>query len=334
MANGSEIIANAISKQLNAIRTDAGRLCAAIPAHWRGELGLIAVFVKCPAIGFCFISCGIGGAICITELFPDYSGKSSEVLLGGTLFLSLVGSVWWFIGCLRKTNRLLSSNRFISAAFVYVSSIYVAVNALDVLCPLNLQAYESFVEQAKEATDLRDSEIAAKKRWVPWNVYAMTELLRVVAIGRIGYGSAAALEKVFREHPTLKLLELHSPGGLVSEEHQLELLVQRLHLDTVVLRECYSAYTTVFLEGERRFVGEEAEFGFHQSGYKGKPRTEKWTVNESLASIFFHEKGVDSNFSRVALNTPYDEMWTPSPLALKDAGYATDWWSSRGREYR
>ena len=334
MTNGSNLILTAFSNQLMVSRADVGRLRAAIPTHWRGELCLVAVFIKCPAIGFLFICCGFGGAICINEGFPDYSGRIPQVLFSFTLCLSLIACIWWFIGCLRKTNSLLSSNRFISAAFVYVGSIYVAANALDVLCPLNLQAYEIFVEQAKEAMDLRESEIAAKKRWVPWSVYAMPELSRVVAIGRIGYGSTVALEKVFREHPTLKLLELHSPGGLVSEEHQLELLVQRLHLDTVVLRECYSACTTVFLAGERRFVGEEAEFGFHQSGYKGKPRTEKWTVNESMQAIFFREKGVDSEFSRIALNTPYHEMWTPGPLALKDAGYATDWWSSRGPEYR
>ena len=334
MASGSNLLVTAFTHQLTVSRDDVVRMRAAIPAHWRGELSLVAVFIKCPAITFVFIFCGFGGAICIAELFPEFSGRIPQVLLATTLCLSLVSCLWWLVGCLRKTNRLLSSNRFISAALVYVISIYLVANALAVLGPINLEAYESIVDQVREAIDLRESEIAAKKKWVPWNVFAMPELSRVVATGRIGYGSTAALGKVFREHPTLKLLELHSPGGLVSEEHQLELLVQRLHLDTVVLRECYSACTTVFLAGARRFVGEGAEFGFHQSGYKGKPHTEKWTVNESMESIFFHEKGVDSNFSRVALNTPYYEMWTPSPLALKDAGYATDWWSSRGSEYR
>lgn len=332
--NGSNLIVIAFSNQLSVSRADVARLRAAIPAHWRGELGLVAVFIKCPAIGFFFICCGFGGAICIDALSPGWCGNLSKVLAVGTLVLCFFASIWWGVGCLRKTNNLLSSNRFIAAALVYIGAIYIVMNAFDVLGPLCVEASESIVQQAAVTIDFRNGNVSAKKKWVSWKVYAMPELSRVIAVGRIGYGSTEALESVFRENPSLRLLELHSPGGLISEELKLELLVKRLRLDTVVLRNCYSACTIVFLAGERRFIGQDAEFGFHQSGYKGKPKTTEWSVNESMASILFREKGVKSDFSRVALNTPYEDLWLPHPSDVKSSGYATDWWSSRGPEYR
>ena len=334
MANGSNLILTAFSNQLSVSRADVGRLRAAISAHWRGELGLFAIFVKCPTFAACIAGSMLALTLSLMLLRFSFPMVIYGAFLVGILIVSILGSIWWSLGCIRKSNNLLSDGRFLTAAFVYVVAISFGISSAHFLGLQCLDISSSLSQQVKEYRERHEYEASEKKKWVPWSVIAIPELSRVIASGSIGYGSTEALEKIFRENPSLKLLQLNSPGGLVSEEQRIELLVKHLQLDTVVLEECYSACTTVFLAGNRRFIGQDAQFGFHQSGYRGKPRTINWTIHESMASILFFEKGVSPEFAKVALNTPYRELWRPNPLDLKLAGYASDWWMSRGPEYR
>jgi hypothetical protein len=101
-----------------------------------------------------------------------------------------------------------------------------------------------------------------------------------------------------------------------------------------VRERCASACTDVFLAGEHRYVDVDAKFGFHQSGYKGRPRDTQWSIAEYMTSIDFRAKGLPEPFISKALNTSYYDLWRPDVLELKTSGFATAWWSERGPEYR
>ena len=167
-----------------------------------------------------------------------------------------------------------------------------------------------------------------------WTVVAVPEISRVVASGPIGVGSAETLRKVLLANPQLHLLELDSPGGLIAEENKLISIVTEHHLDTLVLSECASACTGVFLAGNNRYIGTDSWLGFHQSGYKGRPHDTVWSNTEYMTSLSYYEKDINEKFAKSALNTSYYDIWYPYPIDVKRSGFATAWWSERGAHYR
>ena len=130
------------------------------------------------------------------------------------------------------------------------------------------------------------------------------------------------------------MIELNSKGGYVSEMNRLVSIVESNHLHTFVREMCAIACTEIFLAGERRYIGPDAKFGFHQSGYKGRPHDTRWSIHEYMSSIDFRAKGLSEPFIGQALNTAYYDLWRPDVLELKRSGFATAWCSDRGSEYR
>jgi hypothetical protein len=142
------------------------------------------------------------------------------------------------------------------------------------------------------------------------------------------------MEAALTAHPDIRLVEIESPGGYVHEMNLIVDLLRKHHMDTLVRGKCASACTEIFLAGERRYVGPEARFGFHQSGYAGRNRDTVWSISEYESSILMREKGVDEKFIHNALNTSYYDLWKPHVYDIKRDGFATHWWSERDDDRR
>ena len=167
----------------------------------------------------------------------------------------------------------------------------------------------------------------------PAIVIGVPELHRLSLTGDLGWGSAKALTQAIDAHPELQLIELDSTGGVVHEANVMADLIQKRNLDTLVRGKCASACTELFLSGRRRFVGPDARFGFHQSGYAGRKHDTVWSITEYESSIFYRSKGVSQKFADIALNESYYSSWRPHVIDVKRSGFATDWWSDRPKEY-
>jgi hypothetical protein len=124
-------------------------------------------------------------------------------------------------------------------------------------------------------------------------------------------------------------MEVESSGGYVREADQIVDLIRKHGLDTLVRGKCYSACTEIFLAGNKRYVGPQARFGFHQSGYEGRGKDTQWSITEYESSIFYRGKGVSQQFMDQALNTSYYDLWRPDVYDVKVSGFATNWWSER-----
>jgi hypothetical protein len=198
------------------------------------------------------------------------------------------------------------------------------------------EALDSIGTLSKRIGDEREylADLQEGNKRQPWRVTAQPELRRIIAEGRIGHGSADALEKVVRQYPELRLVELNSKCGYVSEMNKLVVIVESNHIDTFFREKCASACTDIFLAGELRYVDQDARFGFHQFGYKDRPRDTEWSITEYMTSIDFRAKGLPEPFIRKALNTSYYDPWRADVLKLKASHFATAWWSERGPEYR
>jgi hypothetical protein len=321
-------ITGQISKNKYAMLKLSGR----IHGHWRGELNLWQIYLYCPALAFSALVI-VFGALLTVDTAIELSAVRRAYLETTSIAMMGVCGLWWCVGAFRKSNCLLSENRMTAAMLVYVSACWSAWQVGSFVVPEMLDSVGNLSKRIVEEREYLAAIQEDNKRQ-PWRVTAQPELHRIIAEGGIGHGSADALERVVREYPELRLIELNSKGGYVSEMNRLVAIVENNHLDTFVREKCASACTDVFLAGKHRYVDVDAKFGFHQSGYKGRPRDTEWSITEYMTSIDFRAKGLPEPFIKKALNTSYYDLWRPDVMELKRSGFATAWWSDRGPEYR
>ncbi len=320
------------SRQLSQNKQAISKLGDRVLGHWRGDLSLFQIYFYCPVLAFIFLVILFGAVLTIEAAFELSAVRRAYLEATAIAAIGACG-LWWCVGAFRKTNHLLSENRMAMAALVYVSACW---SSCQVGSFFITEAFDSIGTLSQRIGDEREylADLQEGNKRQPWLVTAQPVLRRIIAEGQIGHGSADALEKVVRQHPELRLVELNSKGGYVSEMNKLVAIIERNHLDTFVREKCASACTDVFLAGEHRYIDLNARFGFHQSGYKGKPRDTQWSIAEYMTSIDFRAKGLPEPFISKALNTSYYDLWSPDVLELKASGFAAAWWSERGPEYR
>lgn len=300
-------------------------------AHWNGRLGSGYIYFTGPLLAIAPLVLILGIALVMNSIEFPFADHFSYLLLWIWVLWSVVIFVWWSRGTLQRAWRLMAWNQLLSPLVLYCSVAALGWHFLTDWIPVE---YELVAEASSEMLSRGPLPRTSQDEKKPWEVYAYIEGRRFVAKGSIGYGSAKALGDVLAKHPEIRLLELDSPGGYILEMDQLALLVEKHQLDTLVLERCASACTNVFLAGQRRFISYGSRFGFHQSGYKGKPHTTEWSTDEYSTSIDFRARSVAVDFMNKALNTSYYDIWKPEPIELMKSGYATEWWSNRPPEYR
>lgn len=295
--------------------------------HWHGKTTLWEATIHCTAlVTLPLCVCLLFGLT--WGLFTSFETRAYEVVMNIGVGLTLLAIGWWCKGMFALSNRLLSDQRFFAGLLAFL-----------IVCPVAWQLVTNlsvgFVESVANELEAhaRKSKITDGWEHRPMNVLALPERHRFSVTGDIGAGSAKALAKALAAHPNIRLIELESPGGFVREADLLVELIERNEMDTLVRGRCASACTEIFLAGKRRFAGPDARFGFHQSGFDGRERNTEWSIAEYESSIFYRSKGISQDFADLALNTSYYRVWRPHVVDVKRAGFATQWWSDRPKEY-
>lgn len=130
--------------------------------------------------------------------------------------------------------------------------------------------------------------------------------------GALGLGSTQALRAALDAHPQVQRLEIHSPGGLVTEGHGMAQLALQRALNTEARVACEAACTLVFVAGGKRLIAHDASLGFGG-------------LLPSLAPVvadFYRQRGVPEDFVQQALGR---RSWQPvatSPESAVAAGLA------------
>lgn len=296
-----------------------------IKSHWHGEQDLIQVFGPClmviavPALAGCI------AAVLLNSFLPSSVRGTASFILNTGLFLSILAGIWWCKGVHAMWLKSLQTNRMIRAALLFLT-------AIQGVCWIATAWIPEFARSAHEDwTQVWHPAATNAESWSqkPLQILVLPELQRISATGSFGWGSAKALEAAIKENPNIHLLEVESKGGYVHEADLIVNLIQKHGLNTLARGKCYSACTLIFLAGQRRYVGPEARFGFHQSGYKGRERDTEWRSSEYESALFFRGQGVRQDFMDTALNTSYYDLWRPHIYDVKTAGFATHWWSER-----
>lgn len=146
--------------------------------------------------------------------------------------------------------------------------------------------------------------------------------------GSLDFGITKAVRQFLDTHPGAKQIVLESEGGRIYEGRGLAFLFQQYRLDTYSYRYCLSSCTTAFIGGVKRYLGKDAQLGFHQYAFDSKPLQTFQTLynleDEQDKDIkIYRSKNITENFIQQMFKKPNNEIWYPDQDTLLEAGIVT-----------
>ncbi|MBK6293403.1 MAG: hypothetical protein IPF55_02905 [Rhodoferax sp.] len=253
----------------------------------------------------------------------DYTGK---YLLRQWLVLLLIASLalmcaGWCIAVMRcALRRQREGHNLVVSFLAFVGSLMLLPNLMSFPLLLADEWLQGWWESVRYEVTVAD-------------VMRIPDLGRIVVRGELGFGSYKALEQAILAKPRLTLVQIESAGGYVVEGLAMARLIEAHRMDTVSLEECDSACTLLLAAGQERYLGPNAVVGFHRSGRPGREPSASWTPTDHRIADYYRSRATTEEFVRLALNTPFNRIWTPEPGQMFAAGYATKWWRERKAGY-
>lgn len=147
---------------------------------------------------------------------------------------------------------------------------------------------------------------------------------RLRLAGAFELGAKRALRKALDANPGVRMVELHSPGGLAVEGLAIGRLIESRGLDTFAPRHCHSACLMAFAGGTGRYITAATLMGMHSAGGPGATQDEIDHANR-MSDGYLLARGVDPRVVEKAAYVPHDHIWVPEPWVLLASGLATDY---------
>ena len=137
--------------------------------------------------------------------------------------------------------------------------------------------------------------------------------------GHLTINLAEAFTALINKHPDVNQISITSPGGRIDTALQIASIISERKLNTVVVGECSSACTIIFLSGKTRMFDIDATLGFHSPSVLGISDLEARFRSPELTEAY-EAAGLSEAFISKALRTPSTTMWYPSDEILIEAG--------------
>lgn len=277
--------------------------------HWRMANTLVAGF----ALGL--LALGVAGWLESKTWDVENSYLS---WLWAAVAVTLWALVWngaWIVGAVRTSARRVHEGvaPWVAVAGLVANMVAALVMALAVASSLGalLQGWWSHYGQGRGAVTITPMRSESG------------EVTRLGVTGHMGVGSTRALMRALAQYPDVRVLEITSTGGLMTEGHGMARVALQRALNTQVTQTCASACTLVFVAGERRLLAPEARMGFQPRpgpfGWLGLDRSS----TDQVVADFYRERGVPEEFIQKALGAPGWDVWEPGQTGLLGAGVAT-----------
>ncbi|WP_162848037.1 hypothetical protein [Litoreibacter halocynthiae] len=143
--------------------------------------------------------------------------------------------------------------------------------------------------------------------------------------GSLELGIVDHLKKRLEASPNVEQIVLNSSGGNIYQARGLANTIGQNGLNTLVLFECNSACTTVFIGGAERQLAPGARLGFHQ--YRIDAAYTVLNANlvreQERDRAYFLRSGVAAWFIDKMFDSQASEMWYPDLSELIDARVVT-----------
>jgi len=279
-----------------------------IARHWRGELTLPVSFwvnnVALPLpVGF-----ALGALAAWITVTGDYLRGGSIALLVCWPLL-LVFSVWCWVGAWRSaTAHSESGGSLLWAGLAKVSIalgvIGTTVSTLFDFVP-NIQPYLRMARGIDPIGNVT-ATLSPDGR-------------RLVLDGPLGLGDGQRVRALVARAPSLRTVELNSPGGRLKEGEEIAALVKQAGWNTRTTGACQSACTFIHMAGTRKQLMPGAKIGFHRASSGSMNPVHDRLANRELVRMY-REAGLPERFIERTLATPAWTMWHPSRDELVGAG--------------
>lgn len=218
------------------------------------------------------------------------------VCIAGTLF------ALWQIGLIVQAARRSSRGLVALTILVVAALSALAVGGLfyDRALPSLAELWEIYSGDE----ELGDLEVATS-----------TDGTTLLVQGAYGVGSADLVRRALADNPRIRRVVLAGPGGRIGPAFEINRMIRERKLATHVESGCASACTIAFLGGTDRSISPTGRLGFHQGSFPGLGANDMFESNRDMRR-FLIASGVTPAFAKRAIDTPPDEIWTPTPQEL------------------
>jgi hypothetical protein len=276
--------------------------------HWQGRHGLLAS-TALPVVTLC------GLWALSTWVFDSvdwvWHHRSAAVASAVIIVLLVAAAVWGVLGVARSALR--ADARGESHLHVYLPVTIVLALAVGTAGQFGLstsiwlRSLWSIATGPGEAAEVRSDPKTG----------------RMVIRGSLGLGTSLRVREVLSRSRGIRLVELHSSGGVAIEGLALAKLLEAHAVDTLVLKTCSSACVTAFAAGERRYLGPNGRLGLHSAG------SSMWEWRRDVDAehaAFLERRGVARWLIEAERATANSEILEPATATLLGSGLVTDLW--------
>ncbi len=287
-----------------------------LTGHWRGAQGLAWSFW----INFVLVRVLV--SVVHEWLRPergqDFHENPIPVLLLA-LFFHGVLFVWQAVGVIRAAevhNRTSGSMAPVwgTQIVLIVAAFWVMSYAIDAWNMTLVAPDRSGLQSALEA------ERAAR-----YSIEPTSDGRSLILTGSLELGITAHFKTQLKAYPDVEQIILTSTGGNIYQARGLSNAIRQTGLDTLVVTECTSACTIVFIGGINRRLAHGGKLGFHQYRIDADYvvlNSDPFKEQDRDRAIFL-ESGVAVWFLNMMYDSQPSDMWYPEVVELLDARVVT-----------
>lgn len=283
------------------------RVFNGIKKHWHGDYSL----------GKAYWLIGVGLTCCLSLLayainqlltYLTVDSSSYGAMVAGLYAFTAAFTVWQLVGIWRSAKYHTSNGG--RQGWATAAQIMVVVAALRAVFDFN----QFGLPMMQTGVGLMTSgELSNRVELRVLNQGTELEL-----IGPFPQGTAQSVQTMLQRFPSIRVIHLNSPGGLITEGVALYQLIQEYQLDTYVPSACSSACTIAFMGGQNRYLSKRGILGFHSASVHQLDGETVQQVNDDFKRIY-RQHGVSESFIRQAVAVSGADIWYPGPLELVEA---------------
>ena len=166
--------------------------------------------------------------------------------------------VWQAVGVLRASESYISTSG--TMAPVWATQLALVLTFFWVINYVH-EAWQMTRPVSK--TSSAQSELEAE-RAAKYSIEPTIDRHSLTLIGSLELGITRHLKHQLEAYPNVEQIVLTSAGGNIYEARGLSKIIAQNGLNTLVISECSSACTTVFIGGIKRKMASGSRLGFHQ----------------------------------------------------------------------
>ncbi|MGI9393785.1 MAG: hypothetical protein ACR2OY_04000 [Boseongicola sp.] len=249
----------------------------------------------------------------------NFSDNRALVLLLIVIFHGLI-LAWQIVGVLRASGAHIRAHG--SMAPVWGSQLAIIAAVLWVIS-YSFGAWQ-MTQLVPDSLDSQAELEAA--RAAKYSIVPTEDGQSLTLAGSLELGITDHFKDQIKAYPDVDQIILASTGGNIYEARGLANIIRQHDLNTLVITECSSACTTVFIGGAKRQLSPGSKLGFHQYRIDAdyavlnadpvrEQNRDRDTFLQSGVAPWFLDKMFDSNAA---------EMWYPALSELIEANVVTD----------